>query len=72
MLLALQDIAKAGKIPFIGFDASQAFIDAMKAGQMQGIVLQNPFKMGELGVRTMVDHLRGCRSRSGSTPASCS
>ena len=26
---------------------------------MQGTVLQNPFKMGALGVRTMVDHLRG-------------
>ena len=59
MLLALQDISKAGKIPFLGFDASQAFIDAMKSGQMQGTVLQNPFKMGALGVRTMVDHLRG-------------
>jgi ribose transport system substrate-binding protein len=59
MLLALQDISKAGKIPFIGFDASQAFIDAMKSGQMQGTVLQNPFKMGALGVRTMVDHLQG-------------
>jgi ribose transport system substrate-binding protein len=59
MLLALQDIGKAGKIPFIGFDSSQSFIDAMKAGQMQGTVLQNPFKMGALGVRTMVDHLRG-------------
>jgi ribose transport system substrate-binding protein len=59
MLLALQDISKAGQISFLGFDASQAFIDAMRAGQMQGIVLQNPFKMGALGVTTMVDHLRG-------------
>jgi ribose transport system substrate-binding protein len=59
MLLALQDISKAGKVPFIGFDSSQAFIDAMTSGQMQGTVLQNPFKMGALGVRTMVDHLRG-------------
>ena len=59
MLLALQDVSKAGKIPFLGFDASQDFIDAMKSGQMQGTVLQNPFKMGALGVRTMVDHLLG-------------
>jgi ribose transport system substrate-binding protein len=59
MLLALQDIGKAGKVPFVGFDSSQAFIDAMRSGQMQGTVLQNPFKMGALGVRTMVDHLRG-------------
>src|SRR6185369_7470836 len=28
MLLALQDIGKAGKISFVGFDTSQTFIDA--------------------------------------------
>jgi len=59
MLLALQDINKAGKVSFVGFDASQSFIDAMRAGQLHGIVVQNPFNMGYLGVRTMVDHLRG-------------
>jgi ribose transport system substrate-binding protein len=59
MLLALQDINKAGKISFVGFDASQSFIDAMRAGQLHGIVVQNPFNMGYLGVRTMVDSLLG-------------
>src|SRR5215813_11714873 len=58
MLLALQDINKAGKVSFVGFDASQTFIDAMRAGQLHGIVVQNPFNMGYLGVRTMVDHLQ--------------
>jgi len=59
MLLALQDIQKAGKIAFLGFDASQTFIDAMKAKQLQGIVVQNPFRMGQIGVHTIVDHIRG-------------
>ena len=59
MLLALQDINKAGKITFVGFDASDAFITAMKTKQLQGIVVQNPFNMGYLGVRTMVDALQG-------------
>jgi len=59
MLLALQDIGKAGKVIFLGFDASQAFIDAMRANQLHGIVVQNPFNMGYLGVRTMVEHLLG-------------
>jgi len=58
MLLALQDLNKAGQVAFIGFDASDTFIDAMQARQLQGIVVQNPFRMGDLGVRTMVDHLR--------------
>jgi len=59
MLLALQDINKAGKVVFVGFDSSPQFVDAMKVGQMQGIVVQNPFAIGELGVKTMVDSLLG-------------
>ena len=58
MLLALQDINKAGKVVFVGFDSSQQFVDAMKVGQMQGIV-QNPFAIGEMGVKAMVDSLLG-------------
>ena len=59
MLLALQDIGKAGKVSFVGFDVSQTFIDALNSGQLHGIVVQNPFNMGYLGVRTMVDNLLG-------------
>jgi ribose transport system substrate-binding protein len=59
MLLALQDISKAGKVTFVGFDTSETFIEAMRNKQLHGIVVQNPFKMGYLGVRTMVDHLQG-------------
>jgi ribose transport system substrate-binding protein len=59
MLLALQDIGKASKVIFVGFDTSQSFIDAMRAKQLHGIVVQNPFNMGYLGVRTMVEHLQG-------------
>jgi ribose transport system substrate-binding protein len=59
MLLALQDINKAGQIAFIGFDASQTFIDALENGQLHGIVVQNPMNMGYLGVKKMVAALRG-------------
>jgi len=59
MLLALEDIGKAGKISFVGFDTSQTFIDAINANKLHGIVVQNPFNMGYLGVRTMVDGLLG-------------
>lgn len=59
MLLALQDIGKAGKVSFVGFDVSQTFIDAMNAGQLHGIVVQNPFNMGYLGVKTMVENILG-------------
>ena len=59
MLLALQDIGKAGRVTFVGFDASQSFIDALNNNQLHGIVVQNPFNMGYLGVSTMVEHLLG-------------
>jgi ribose transport system substrate-binding protein len=59
MLLALQDISRAGKVIFIGFDASDAFIEAMRQQQLHGIVVQNPFNMGYLGVRTIVESLQG-------------
>jgi ribose transport system substrate-binding protein len=59
MLLALQDINKAGQVVFVGFDVSETFLTAMRSRQLQGIVVQNPFRMGELGVKTMIDHLQG-------------
>src|SRR5438105_4672588 len=59
MLCALQDIGKAGKVMFVGFDSSQSFIEAIRAKQLHGIVVQNPFNMGYLGVRTMVEQLQG-------------
>ena len=59
MLLALEDIGKAGRVSFVGFDVSQKFLEAINAGQLHGIVVQNPFNMGYLGVKTIVDNLRG-------------
>ncbi len=58
-LLALEDAGKAGKIRFVGFDTSDIFVQAMRNGKLHGIVVQNPFRMGELGVKTVVDHLMG-------------
>jgi len=58
-LLALEDAGKAGKIRFIGFDTSDVFVKAMRDGKLHGIVVQNPFRMGELGVKTVVDQLLG-------------
>lgn len=59
MLLALQDIALAGKVQFIGFDTSESLLQALQAGQIQGLVAQNPMRMGYLGVMTMAAHLAG-------------
>jgi ribose transport system substrate-binding protein len=58
MLLALEKAGLAGKLRFIGFDASTKLVDGVRAGKLDGLVLQNPFNMGYLAVKTLVAHLR--------------
>ncbi|MBI4323673.1 MAG: substrate-binding domain-containing protein [Chloroflexi bacterium] len=60
MTKALRDIGKAGgTVKMIGFDAGSQSVADMKNGDVQGLVVQNPVKMGYLGVMTMVRHLQG-------------
>jgi ribose transport system substrate-binding protein len=59
MLRALQTSGKAGKLKFVGFDSSTALLAALKKQQINGLALQNPFKMGYLGVKTAVEALEG-------------
>lgn len=59
MLRALTDAGLAGKIKFVGFDTSDKLIQALEAEELDGLVLQNPFKMGEEGVKTLVENLNG-------------
>ncbi|MCB9767454.1 MAG: substrate-binding domain-containing protein [Candidatus Omnitrophica bacterium] len=58
-LRALEEDGRAGKVKFVGFDSSEKLVEAMRAGEINGLTLQNPFKMGYLGVKTMVAHLKG-------------
>lgn len=58
MLLALEKAGLAGKIRFIGFDSSAKLVEGVRAGKIDGLVLQNPFNMGYLAVKTMVAHLK--------------
>jgi len=59
MLLALQDVGKAGSITFVGFDYSSGFVEPLRKGEIKGFVVQNPVNMGYLSVKTMADHLQG-------------
>ena len=45
------------RVHFVGFDSSEPLNQALKAGKIEGLVVQDPFRMGELGVRTLVDCL---------------
>lgn len=58
-LRALQESGMAGKVKFVGFDSSPKLVQALREGHLHGLVLQNPMKMGYLGVKQMVSHLKG-------------
>lgn len=60
MLLALRDAGLAGgRVKFVAFDSGETLNAGLKAGDVQGMVVQNPMRMGYLGVKTMVDVLQG-------------
>jgi ribose transport system substrate-binding protein len=59
MLQALKKSGLNKKVKLIGFDSSDKLVAALKEGDIEGLVVQNPFNMGYLAVKTMTDHLRG-------------
>ncbi len=59
MLQALRRSQLAGQVKFVGFDASAPLLEGLQQSEIHGLVVQNPFKMGYLGVKTLVQHLRG-------------
>jgi ribose transport system substrate-binding protein len=59
MLLALQQNNLAGKVRFVGFDTSPPLVEALRKGDIDALVAQDPRRMGYAGVQTMVNHLHG-------------
>jgi ribose transport system substrate-binding protein len=49
----------AGKVKIVGFDTSPTLIEDLEGGNIDSLVVQNPFRMGYLAVKTIVDNLRG-------------
>jgi len=59
MLRALEAAGRAGTVKLVAFDTSDRLLAAMEKGHLHALVLQDPVRMGEEGVRTVVAHLRG-------------
>lgn len=59
MLLALRQTRLAGQKKFVGFDTTNLLLAAVDKGEIQGLVAQNPTRMGYLGITTAVKYLRG-------------
>jgi len=58
-LRVLQDNGWAGKVRFVGFDSSENMVKALRDRTLDGLVVQDPVKMGYLGVKTIVAHIKG-------------
>jgi len=56
---AIRQRRAAGKVTLVGFDATPDLVANVKEGAIDSLVLQNPFKMGYEGVKTIVDKLAG-------------
>ncbi len=56
---ALRQRNLAGKVVLVGFDATPDLVNNVKDGSIDSLVLQNPYKMGYEGVKTLVDKLNG-------------
>jgi len=59
LLQALEQEGLTEKITLVGFDASPHLIQAIREGKIRAMVMQDPFTIGYLGVKTMLAHLRG-------------
>lgn len=56
---ALEATGSAGKVKLVAFDAAEREIEALKAGTIQALIVQNPFRMGYDGVKAAIDHIQG-------------
>lgn len=56
---ALKDAGRKKGVAFVGFDASQKLVQGLRDGQVDALVVQNPWRMGQLAVTTMARVLEG-------------
>ncbi len=59
MLQALRKTNVAKKVKLVGFDTSEKLLGALREGDIEALVVQNPFNMGYTALKTIVSHLRG-------------
>ncbi len=55
---AIKNLNKAGAIKIVGFDSTPEEVSFVEKGVIQSLVVQNPFKMGYLGVKHAVDAIK--------------
>ena len=56
---AIKQRGLQGKIRLVGFDSSPNLIADLEAGTIDSLIIQNPYRMGYDGLKTLVDKLNG-------------
>ena len=56
---AIRTAGKQGQVFLVAFDAAEEEVAALREGVIQALIVQNPFNMGYLGVKTALDALAG-------------
>ena len=56
---AISGVGKSEDIRLVGFDSSSALKSGLRDGSIDALMLQDPYRMGELAVARLVDHLEG-------------
>ncbi|MCA0757592.1 substrate-binding domain-containing protein [Paenibacillus sp. N4] len=56
---AIRDLEAVGRVTLVGFDSSVDEVRLLEEGVMKATVVQRPFNMGYLAVKTAVEVLRG-------------
>ncbi len=58
---AANELGLSGKLKLVEFDAEPAQVEAVKSGTIAALVAQDPYHIGELGVRYGIAYLKGKR-----------
>ena len=59
MLNAMRRQKLTKKIHLVGFDSSEPLLQAVREGDIDGLIVQDPYRMGYLGVWTLVKSMKG-------------
>ena len=55
----IREAQMEGKIKLVGFDTSDPIVEAIRKGVVSADIVQYPYRVGQLGLETMVDALNG-------------
>src|SRR5581483_500593 len=59
VLDALRSLGLNQKVRLFGFDSSEPLLNAVAQGDIEGLILQDPYRMGYMGVWALAHHILG-------------